>query len=231
MQKNGREVLALLNKADLKGLDLENVKGAIFDLDGVIVDTAKYHYLAWSWLAGELGFVFEEKDNERLKGVSRMKSLEILLDIGGLQFSDLEKQDLADRKNLKYLEYIAAMDESELLPGAKQYLIGLKSRGTKIALGSASKNARLILDNMGIFELFDAVIDGNKVSRAKPDPEVFLNACRELQLRPADCVVFEDAVSGVEAAQRAGIPVVGVGDPQTLAAADRVIGGLYELAR
>jgi beta-phosphoglucomutase len=208
---------------------LDKVRGALFDLDGVLVDTAKYHYLAWKWLAEQWGFEFTEVDNERLKGVSRMRSLEIVLEIGGLELTEEEKRNKAEQKNERYLEYIRQMDESELLPGAKEYLLLLKERGVRIALGSASKNAAFILSKVGIADLFDAVIDGTKVSMAKPDPEVFIAGCRELGLRPEECIVFEDAEAGVEAAIAAGMYVIGIGKPAILAAANRVIGGLNEL--
>lgn len=208
---------------------LEHMKGAIFDLDGVIVDTAKYHYLAWRSLAGELGFPFTEQDNERLKGVSRMRSLDILLEIGGLEYSEAEKLAMAEKKNRLYVEYISGLDESELLPGVRAYLNALRARGVGIALGSASKNAEFILDKLNIAGLFDVVIDGNKVARAKPDPEVFQSACRELGLQPQDCVVFEDAEAGVAAGKAAGMQVVGIGKPEVLKAADLVISGLHEL--
>ncbi|WP_340392493.1 beta-phosphoglucomutase [Paenibacillus sp. FSL E2-0190] len=208
---------------------LENMKGAIFDLDGVIVDTAKYHYLAWASLADELGFKFTEEDNERLKGVSRMRSLDILLEVGGLEFEEAEKQAMAEKKNRLYVEYISRLEESELLPGVKEYLTGLRSRGIGIALGSASKNAEFILNKLNITDLFDAVVDGNKVSLAKPDPEVFLIAAQEIGLQPDECVVFEDAEAGVQAGKAAGMEVVGIGKPEVLKEADLVVKGLYEL--
>lgn len=207
----------------------DKMKGAIFDLDGVIVDTAKYHYLAWARLAEELGFPFTLQDNERLKGVSRARSLEILLEVGGKSFSEAEKIVLAENKNNWYVEYIRKMDESELLKGAREYIIGLKKQGIKIALGSASKNAPMILKNLNISDLFDVVIDGNKVSNAKPDPEVFSLGALEMGLDPADCVVFEDAEAGVEAAKRAGMKVVGIGGREVLWRADLVVPGLYAL--
>lgn len=205
------------------------MKGAIFDLDGVIVDTAKYHYLAWASLADELGFKFTEEDNERLKGVSRMRSLDILLEVGGLEFKEAEKQAMAEKKNRLYVEYISRLEESELLPGVKEYLTGLRSRGIGIALGSASKNAEFILNKLNITDLFDAVVDGNKVSLAKPDPEVFLIAAQEIGLQPDGCVVFEDAEAGVQAGKAAGMKVVGIGKPEVLKEADLVVKGLYEL--
>lgn len=208
---------------------LNQMKGAIFDLDGVIVDTAKYHFLAWSALAKELGFEFTEEHNERLKGVSRMESLRILLEIGGVDVPEEEQLKMAASKNEKYVEYISSLDESELLPGVRAYLTSLRDKGVKIALGSASKNAEFILNKLNITELFDAVVDGNKVANAKPDPEVFLTACRELALEPAECVVFEDAAAGVQAARVAGTGVVGIGRADILTGANQVISGLDEL--
>ncbi|GIP54133.1 beta-phosphoglucomutase [Paenibacillus vini] len=209
---------------------LETMKGAIFDLDGVIVDTAKYHYLAWRSLAKRLGFEFTEEDNERLKGVSRMESLQILLEVGGVEANEAERLEMADAKNKEYVDYISRLEPSEILPGAREYLLQLRSRGVKVALGSASKNAEFILNRLGIAELFDAVIDGTKVSKAKPDPEVFLAASAALGLEPSACVVFEDAAAGVQAGKAAGSKVVGIGSADILAEADRVINGLYELA-
>jgi beta-phosphoglucomutase len=208
---------------------LNDIKGALFDLDGVIVDTAKYHYLAWKRLAEELGFEFTEAHNERLKGVSRMRSLEILLEVGGISCSEEEKLAMAEKKNNWYVEYIKKMDESEILKGAREYLLKLREEGIRIALGSASKNAPMILQNLGITDLFDAIIDGNKVSKAKPDPEVFLLGAKELGLVPADCVVYEDAEAGIEAAKRAGMGTVGIGKKDILKEADMVVSGLCEL--
>lgn len=208
---------------------LDTMRGAIFDLDGVIVDTAKYHYLAWRSLAERLGFEFTAADNERLKGVSRVESLKILLEIGGVEAGEAERLKMAEEKNKEYVEYISRLEPAEILPGAKEYLQQLRQQGVKIALGSASKNAAFILDRLGIAELFDAVIDGTKVSKAKPDPEVFLAASEALGLAPADCVVFEDAAAGVEAGKAAGCRVVGIGSSEVLFAADRVIRGLDEL--
>lgn len=201
------------------------IMGCIFDLDGVIVDTAKYHYLAWKRLAEELGFFFSEKDNERLKGVSRMASLEILLQVGGLTFSEEEKHAMAERKNNWYVEYITAMKEDEVLPGAKKFLEKVRAAGLKIALGSASKNALTILNGLKLTGYFDAVIDGTTVSKAKPDPEVFLLAAKELGLAPESCVVFEDAQAGVEAAKRAGMRCIGIGTGPELSDADLQISG------
>jgi len=198
----------------------------IFDLDGVLVDTAKYHYLAWKRLAEELGFFFSEANNERLKGVSRMASLDILLEVGGItHLSAQDKLTMADRKNRWYVEYISKMTPDEVLPGALDFLQQLKAAGIKIALGSASKNAGMILQRANIAAFFDVVIDGNKISKAKPDPEVFLLGARELGVHPSACIVFEDAVAGIEAAIRAGMKCVGVGDPAILHRATIVIPG------
>lgn len=203
------------------------IKTCIFDLDGVIVDTAKYHYQAWKQLAKELGFAFTEEDNEALKGVSRMASLDILLSVGGMKdkFSESAKEAMATRKNGWYVDCITKMNAGEILPGVENFLKELKAAGIKIALGSASKNAGIILDRVGIRNLFDAVVDGNMVSHAKPDPQVFLLGAELTQTQPQECVVFEDAEAGIEAAHRGGMKCVGVGDSPKLAAADLRISG------
>ncbi len=205
------------------------MKGAIFDLDGVIVDTAKYHYLAWKELAAELGFEFKESDNERLKGVSRMRSLEILLEVGGIDATEEEKKVMAERKNNRYVEMLQSLDSSELLEGAEAYLRQLKREGVRISLGSASKNAPLILDKLGIRDLFDAIVDGNSVSKAKPDPEVFLKGAEMLGLSPADCVVFEDSQAGIEAARNAGCGVIAIDVGGILTDADKYVKCLGDL--
>jgi beta-phosphoglucomutase len=208
---------------------IQAMRAAIFDLDGVIVDTAKYHYLAWKRLANQYGFDFTETDNERLKGVSRTRSLEILLEIGNLKVSETVRHSMAAQKNDWYVEYIQNMDASEILPGAAEYLQMLHKCGVKTAIGSASKNAALILERLGIRSLFEVVIDGSRVAQAKPDPEVFLRAASELKIAPASCIVFEDAEAGIEAAHRAGMGAVGIGKPTMLKDADMVMGGLYQL--
>jgi beta-phosphoglucomutase len=208
---------------------IHEMRAAIFDLDGVIVDTAKYHYLAWKRLAKELGFDFTEAHNERLKGVSRLRSLEILLEVGGLTFDEATKVQMATKKNAWYVNYISQMDASEILPGADAYLKMIRARGVKTALGSTSKNAPLILNRLGIAPLFDVIVDGNKVGQAKPDPEVFLHAATELEIAPPQCVVFEDAEAGIEAAVRAGMGVIGIGKPAMLKDADMIIAGLSQL--
>jgi beta-phosphoglucomutase len=205
------------------------IKACLFDLDGVIVDTAKYHYIAWKALANELGFDFTEADNERLKGVSRMASLEILLEIGGITLSDEKKLQLAEKKNENYRSYILEMEPDEILPGAKDFLRELQSEGIKIALGSASKNAMTILDRLELTNYFEAIIDGTKVSKAKPDPEVFLKGAEALQVQPDECVVFEDAEAGVEAALAGKMKCVGIGSASVLNKAHLIIDGLHQM--
>jgi len=201
------------------------IEACIFDLDGVVVDTAKYHFIAWRALAEELGFEFTHQDNERLKGVSRMQSLEILLEIGGLQFSEPEKLAMAEKKNTLYVSYIEKMTPEETLPGVEKFLQELRDSGIKIALGSASKNAPLILERIQLYGMFDAIVDGNSISEAKPNPEVFLKGAEELGVLPESCVIFEDAIAGIEAAQHANMYSVGIGDLETLGFADLVIPG------
>ncbi|MFZ5354520.1 MAG: beta-phosphoglucomutase [Bacillota bacterium] len=205
------------------------IKACIFDLDGVIVDTAKYHYLAWKAIADELGFDFTEEHNERLKGISRMASLDILLEIGGVSMSADDKNLLAEKKNNIYVDYINKMPKEEILPGVKDFLKELRSKGIRIALGSASKNAISILNRLELLCMFDAIVDGNKVVNAKPDPEVFLRAASELLMIPVQCMVFEDAAAGVKAAKAAGMSCVGIGDPKILYEADMVIPGFEHI--
>ena len=204
---------------------MKKITACLFDLDGVLVDTAKYHFLAWKELADELGIEFTETHNELLKGVSRMASLDIILDLGKLHLSQDKKNELANRKNQVYLNYILEMQENEILPGVTDFLADLRARKIGVALGSASKNAQLILERLHIGDLFDAVIDGTKVGKAKPDPEVFLKGAEALGAQPGECIVFEDAIAGLEAACNAGMRCVGVGNPETLTQANLVIPG------
>ena len=204
-------------------------KAFIFDLDGVIVDTAKYHFLAWKELAQSLGFDFTEEQNELLKGVSRVRSLEILLDIGKVELSQEEKEKYLHEKNEQYLGYIAKMDTQEILPGIPELLAFLKTEKIPFALGSASKNARLILENLSLLEDFDAIVDGNDVSTAKPDPEVFLIAAEKLGKDPKECIVIEDAFAGIQAANSAGMTSVAIGDPEVLTGADINLSNTKEL--
>ncbi|MEN8187080.1 MAG: beta-phosphoglucomutase [Bacteroidota bacterium] len=199
------------------------MKVFIFDLDGVIVDTAKYHYLAWRNLANDLGFDFTEEQNELLKGVSRVRSLEILLEIGNVELSEDKKQELLVSKNTEYLEYVNKMTSDEILPGIKDLLNYLEENNIKFALGSASKNAPLILKKVGLFDKFTAIVDGNDVSKAKPDPEVFNIAAKKLNAKPKDSIVIEDAAAGVQAANNAGMTSVGIGDKKTLSEADFIL--------
>jgi len=210
---------------------LDSMQAALFDLDGVIVDTAKFHYLAWRELANGLGFDLTEEQNEKLKGISRMESLDVILGMGGVTLPADEKLRLATIKNARYVEMIKEIDSSEILRGAKEYLLELRARGVKVALGSASKNAEIILKNLGILNLFDVIIDGNKVSKSKPDPEVFLLGAQGLGVAPSACVVYEDAAAGVEAAKAGGMYAVGIGHASNLPRADVVVPGLYALLK
>ncbi len=191
-------------------------KAFIFDLDGVIVDTARYHFFAWQKIAAELGVEFTPEHNEKLKGVSRVRSLDIILELGKITARDEDRQRWLHQKNEDYLGYIANMDETEILPGVMHTLKYLKRNGQPIALGSASKNARPILQKVGILEYFDAIVDGNDVTNAKPDPEVFLQAARQLGAKPEDSIVFEDSEAGIDAANIAGMTSVGIGEEKIL---------------
>jgi len=202
---------------------MSKTKGLLFDLDGVIVDTAKYHYLAWKALADELGIRFSEKDNERLKGVSRMASLEIILEIGHRTMRQEEKEANCKKKNDLYVSYITKLQKNDILPGVEYFLTDARAKGYKTGLGSASRNSMLILNRLGINGLFDVIIDGTKVSRAKPDPEVFSRGADELRLSCEQCIVFEDAVAGVQAAHNGGMKAVGIGSADILTKADLVI--------
>lgn len=195
----------------------------IFDLDGVLVDTAVYHYQAWKKLANSLGFDFSHAQNEQLKGVNRMRSLDMILNWGGVSKNEAEKEELAALKNSWYVEMISKMSVSELLPGTLQLLQELQSKGIKMALGSASKNSGLILERTQLAHFFDAVVDGNSVTTSKPDPEVFLKGAALLNADTANCIVFEDAAAGVKAAISAHMAVVGIGEAENLPGADRII--------
>ncbi len=204
---------------------MANIQACIFDLDGVIVDTAQYHFLAWKRLSEELGINFTEEDNEKLKGVSRVESLKIILEIGGQTLSDADFQQKMDQKNQWFLDYILKMTPADTLPGVQHFLEELKTKQIKIALGSASKNAMTILKQIQMTHYFEAIMDGTNITEAKPNPEVFLKGAEALGVEPAHCVVFEDAVKGVEAARRGGMYAVGVGNPEILHEADLVIAG------
>lgn len=205
------------------------IAACIFDLDGVIVDTARYHYLAWKKLTDKLGIHFTEEDNERLKGVSRMASLEIILEIGNIKPDENQKQEYATLKNKWYIDYISNMTPDEILPGCLSFIKELRDAEIRVALGSASKNTPMILERVGILDLFDAVADGNIVRKAKPDPEVFVKAAEMVGTKPDKCVVFEDAVAGIQAALKAGMMCIGVGSPVVLNEAHFVVSGLNEM--
>ncbi|WNM23768.1 beta-phosphoglucomutase [Demequina capsici] len=202
-------------------------RAAIFDLDGVLVDTAVHHFAAWRAMAQGLGFTLADEDEELLKGVGRMDALRIVLGLGGVEVSDEEALRLAAEKNAQYVKAISMLTPDDMLPGALELLRDLRSRGVPTALGSASRNAPLILDRLGIRDLLDVIIDGSVVSQAKPDPAVFRAGAEALGVAAEDCVVFEDAIAGVEAAHRAGMTAVGVGDATVLGEADVVIPGLH----
>ena len=193
-----------------------NKKCFIFDLDGVIVDTAKYHFQAWKSLANDLGIDFNIDQNEQLKGVSRVKSLERILKWGGISLSADEFEYKISQKNTNYLNYIANMDASELLPDVERVLEFLTQKNQFITLGSASKNARPVLDKVKIAGIFDAIVDGNDISKAKPNPEVFLKAARQTKSQPENCIVFEDSLAGIQAANVAGMMSIGIGDETIL---------------
>jgi len=191
-------------------------KAFIFDLDGVIVDTAKYHYLAWKKLANNLNIDFTHEHNELLKGVSRVRSLEIILGLGNVEASDEQKNEWLVQKNKEYLEYIDKMDDSEILPGVMKVLNFLKENNQPIILGSASKNARPILEKVNILNYFDDIVDGNDVSNAKPDPEVFIVGAKKANQTNENSIVFEDSVAGIEAANVAGMTSIGIGESSVL---------------
>ena len=201
----------------------------IFDLDGVIVDTAVYHYKAWRRLANQLGFDFTLEQNEELKGISRIDSLKKILSWGALNKSESEMQSLATLKNTWYVEMITKMTPDEILPGAKEFLELVRAKGYLTALGSASKNSTTILNQIGLIHLFDVIVDGNKVTKSKPDPEVFLAGALALNVKPEECVVFEDAIAGIQAAKTGKMRSVGIGEADVLKDADIVVEGLFEM--
>lgn len=208
---------------------MNNTKAIIFDLDGVIVDTAKFHYLAWRKMANDLGFDITLEQNEQLKGVSRVHSLKQILGWGNKSVTEIEFERLMKSKNEDYLARIAHMNEEDLLPGVKKVLNFLTENKIPYALGSASKNARPILKGLKIEQRFKGIVDGNDVTKAKPDPEVFLIAAEELGMPPQDCVVFEDSVAGIQAANLAGMTSIGIGDKQILKKADHNFADFTEI--
>ncbi|ARS42679.1 beta-phosphoglucomutase [Sphingobacteriaceae bacterium GW460-11-11-14-LB5] len=205
------------------------IKACLFDLDGVLVDTAVYHYKAWKRLANTMGFDFTEEQNEQLKGVSRVESLNKILAWGGIEKTDSEKDELAGLKNSWYVDMITKMTPAEVLPGTVDFLTAIHKAGYKLALGSASKNSGIILEKTDLAHFFDKIVDGNMVTKSKPDPEVFLKGAELLGFAPDECVVFEDAVAGVEAAKRGGMKAIGIGEKSVLTQADVVVSGLDKL--
>lgn len=192
-----------------------NYKAVIFDLDGVICFTDKYHYLAWKKMADSMGIYFDEKINNRLRGVSRMESLEIILERCDKELSQDEKQTLAEKKNEAYVELLGQMTEKDLSSEVKETLDMLREKGLKLAIGSSSKNAKFILERLGLKDYFDAVSDGTNISKSKPDSEVFLKAAEFLHIAPTDCLVVEDAKAGIEAAKAGGFDSAGLGEAAT----------------
>jgi len=199
------------------------IKAAIFDLDGVIIDTAHYHYIAWKRLASEFGITLTHENNEMLKGVSRMRSLEIILSLGNLELPEQQKEQLAEKKNKWFVEYIESIRPEEIFPGVIDLIRNLRKQKIKIGLASSSKNAPRVIELLGIAKDFDTLVDGTMITHSKPDPEIFLLAAHKLGIAPHECVVFEDAEAGVEAAIAAGMKCVGVGSVEQLGKANRVV--------
>ncbi len=205
------------------------IKAFIFDLDGVLVDTAKYHYKAWKALAKEIGIDFSEKENEQLKGISRKESLELILEWANISLNEDRKQELMELKNTWYLQHIKNMDASELLEGVEDFLSQSKSLGLKIALGSASKNALPILEKTNILQYFDVIVDGNHTTKSKPHPQVFLMGSEKLAVKPEEAIVFEDSLAGIQAANTGNFKSLGIGSEEILKEADLVFKGLFQI--
>lgn len=209
---------------------MSDLKACIFDLDGVLVDTARYHFIAWQRLAHMLDIEFTEEDNEHLKGVSRVGSLQFILNKGEKEVSPAEFEQLMAKKNTWYLELVEQMKPDETLPNARALLEDLKKNNIKIALGSSSKNARLILEKTHLLPFFDSIVDGTRTTHSKPHPEVFLTAAADLKLQPANCLVFEDARNGIEAALAGNFITIGIGDPEILKRAHYVTPNLQPIS-
>lgn len=195
---------------------MSRFKAAIFDLDGVLVDSARAHFIAWRRLAHELGIAFTERDNEALKGLDRMASLRTILALGDQDLAEDELAALAERKNLDYLDIVNRMSAADQLPGAEKLVRSAKAKGLGCAVASASRNARLLLERVGLLSLFDYVADAGAVARGKPAPDIFLDCSSALGVTPAECLAFEDAVAGIAAIKAAGMFAVGIGDPKIL---------------
>ena len=201
------------------------IKAVIFDLDGVIIDTAHYHYIAWKRLASEFNINLTKENNELLKGVSRIHSLEIILELGNKQLTDAEKEQYASKKNAWFVDYIESIRPEEIFPGVIDLIQSMRDQGLRIGLASSSKNAPRVIELLNIGGLFDTLIDGTMITHTKPHPEIFLLAASRMEVSPADCLVFEDAEAGVEAALAAGMKCVGVGSAEQLGSAHKVIAG------
>lgn len=200
------------------------IRGFIFDLDGVITDTAEYHYRGWKRLADEEGLLFSREENEQLRGIPRRESL--MLIVKDHIYPEEKIQEMMERKNGYYLEFIKEISPRDLLPGAKELLEEIRAAGLKNALGSASKNAGEVIERLGIRSLFDAISDGHSVEHQKPAPDLFLHAAKQLNLSPAECIVVEDAAAGIEAAHAGGFWSVGLGPPERVGKADAIFPGL-----
>lgn len=210
---------------------MAEIKACIFDMDGVLVSTEIYHFKAWQRLTETLGFTIDEKFNENLKGVSRSVCIDLILKHGGLQKTQEEKDALAAQKNQWFLEYVQTeITPKNVYPGVINFLESIRKAGYKTAIGSASKNAPLLVEKLGIQSYFDAIVDGNMITKAKPNPEVFLKGAELIGVKPENCVVFEDAISGVEAAKNGGMYCIGVGSPQTLTKANFCINSFTEMS-
>lgn len=206
-------------------------KGFVFDLDGVITDTAKYHFIAWQALAEELGITIDLAFNEQLKGISRMDSLERILAFGhqAEKFTEQEKQALAEKKNTHYVALLQSLTPADLLPGVKEFLDQAKALSIPCAIASASKNAPFILEKLGVKEDFQAIVDPNTLSKGKPDPEIFIKACQLIQVQPSDAIGFEDAQAGIQGIKAAGMYAIGVSVGEPLDGADQIIHSFTEI--
>jgi beta-phosphoglucomutase len=205
------------------------IKGVIFDLDGVIVSTDEYHYLAWKAIADQEGILFNRDINHRLRGVSRMESLEIILENAHRRYTELEKEFLAKTKNDLYLQFLDELGPNNILKNAIEVIYYLKDKGIKVAIGSSSKNTKKILKQLGITAIFDAIADGNDIKKSKPNPEVFFVACERLGLLPDECAVIEDAFAGIEAAKNAGMMAIAINDAVKSPLADYIISDLLDI--
>ncbi|PWL31335.1 MAG: beta-phosphoglucomutase [Fluviicola sp. XM-24bin1] len=206
------------------------IKGLIFDLDGVVVSTERNHFESWKQIAAMLNLHFDEEVNENLKGVSRADSLRFILKNSGTTIEEDRFEELLVKKNEFYRESLGALSGANILPGVEKVLKDAKNEGVKVMIGSSSRNARFILDKLGLLETFDHIVDGNDVANAKPDPEVFLKGAKAAGLNPVDCVVFEDAASGIEAAKKGGFKAIAVGNENIREMADEYLNTLEEFS-